>query len=207
MTQGTSRAPHWERSEQASEYGKRALTGELVRLRAAEEDDLVTIADWYRDPEYTVLQSTTYQITSRAETVEHMRKWFDNTTAQGGGNFVVEALDTGQVVGAVNIWGGSLPLRTGTLAIQIGGDFVGKGYGTDALRVAVDFSFRELGLNRLQLNVAAFNPRAIRAYEKAGFVIEGRRRQATFHDGCFHDDLIMAILFDDWAARAAERTA
>ncbi|GAA4185424.1 GNAT family protein [Gryllotalpicola kribbensis] len=199
----SSKAPHWERPEQASAYGKRALTGEIVRLRAAEDDDLDTLAAWYRDPEYTVLQSTVYQITSQAETREHMRKWFDNTAATGGGNFVIETLADSTVVGAVNIWGGSLPLRTATLAIQVGGDFVGRGFGTDALRIAVDFSFRELGLNRLQLNVAAFNPRAIRAYEKAGFVVEGRRRQATFHDGCFHDELIMAILFEDWAARGA----
>jgi RimJ/RimL family protein N-acetyltransferase len=194
-------AAGWVTPEQASEYGKTALTGDLVRLRAAEPDDLDVLARWYRDGEFTVLQSETYQITSQAETVELMKKWFSNQNAHGGGNFVIEALTSGTVVGGVNIWGGRLPHRAGTLAIQIGGEFVGQGFGTDALGAAVGFAFRELGLNRLQLNVAAFNARAIRAYEKAGFVVEGRRREATFHNGRFCDELLMAILFDDWAAK------
>ncbi|GAA4168544.1 GNAT family protein [Gryllotalpicola koreensis] len=185
--------------EHASEYGSAVLTGARVRLRAAEPADLERLASWYRDAEFTVLQSETFQIASQAETVEQMKKWFSNDGVRGGGNFAVESLDSGEVVGGVNIWGGRLPERAGTLAIQIGGPFVGKGFGTDALRVAVDFAFRELGLNRLQLTVAAFNSRGIKAYQKAGFVVEGRRRQATFHDGRFHDQLLMAILFEEWA--------
>jgi RimJ/RimL family protein N-acetyltransferase len=195
--------PLWTTAEQASEYGSGLLTGSRVRLRAVEEGELEQLARWYRDPEYTVLQSRSYQITSHAETLEQMKKWFVNVDNSGSGNFAVEELETHTLVGSVNIWGGALPQRAATLAIQIGSEFVGRGFGTDALQVAIGFAFRELGLNRLQLDVAANNSRGIRAYEKVGFVVEGRRRQATFHDGRFHDELIMGILFDDW--RAAQR--
>ena len=101
------------------------------------------------------------------------------------------------------MFGAKLPQRSATVAIQLGGDHVGKGAGSEALGLAVGFGFRELGFNRIQLDVFAYNSRAIRAYEKVGFVIEGRRRQAMFHDGEFHDDLVMAILFDDWKAARA----
>lgn len=46
----------------------------------------------------------------------------------------------------------------------------------------------------------AFNPRAQRAYEKAGFVVEGIRRQALKGDGERYDDIQMAILAPDWKA-------
>jgi RimJ/RimL family protein N-acetyltransferase len=190
----------WTSNEQASAYGKSLLRGERVLLRPATDDDLKLLAEWYVDPEFTTLQSGTFQITSAADTLEQMKKWFSNKDVRGGGNFVIQLIETGAVVGGVNMFGGALPQRAATVAIQLGGSQVGKGIGTEALRLLVDFGFRELGLNRIQLEVFAYNARAIRAYEKAGFVIEGRRRQIAFHDGRFHDDLVMAVLADDWFA-------
>ena len=49
-----------------------------------------------------------------------------------------------------------------------------------------------------ELRVWAFNTRAIRAYEKSGFVLKGRRREAVFHDGKFHDELVMSVLAADY---------
>jgi RimJ/RimL family protein N-acetyltransferase len=190
----------WTTNEQASAYGKSLLRGERVLLRPATEDDLEVLAEWYVDPEFTTLQSGTYQITSPGDTREQMAKWFSNKDVRGGGNFVIELIESGEVVGGVNLFGGALPQRAATAAIQVGGASVGKGIGTEALRLLLDFGFREIGLNRIQLEVFAYNARAIRAYEKAGFVVEGRRRQIAFHDGRFYDDLLMAVLAEDWFA-------
>ena len=72
------------------------------------------------------------------------------------------------------------------------------GLGTWMVRFARDFAFGELGLHRLELDVFTFNPRAIRAYEKAGFRREGARRDAVRDgDGC-GDDILMAILEEEW---------
>ena len=74
----------------------------------------------------------------------------------------------------------------------------GMGLGTWMVRFARDFAFGELGLHRLELDVFSFNPRAIRAYEKAGFRREGARRDAVRDgDGC-GDDILMAILEEEW---------
>jgi len=74
----------------------------------------------------------------------------------------------------------------------------GKGYGTDAMRVMLRFAFTELNLYRVSLDVFEYNPRAIRSYEKAGFVFEGRMRQWMRRDGRRWDFVYMGILREEW---------
>jgi RimJ/RimL family protein N-acetyltransferase len=99
-------------------------------------------------------------------------------------------------------FGGTRPKdRCATLGIAFGREYIGRGYGTDAMRVIVEYGFREMGLHRIQLGVAPFNPAGIRAYEKAGFVEEGRHRESVLHDGRWYDEVLMSILDHEWAAR------
>ena len=79
-------------------------------------------------------------------------------------------------------------------------DDYGGGYGTEAMRMMVDYGFRELKLHRISLGVFAFNPRAIRVYEKVGFKREGILRDILFYDGEYHDEIVMSILEQEWAA-------
>jgi len=74
----------------------------------------------------------------------------------------------------------------------------GKGLGTDAMRVLVDFGFGEMRLERIWLRVFDYNPRAVRSYEKAGFVKEVLLRHDRFHRGVHHDVHLMAIIRPDW---------
>ena len=76
---------------------------------------------------------------------------------------------------------------------------LGQGLGTEATRLAVGYGFDRLGLHRISLIVLADNARAIGAYERCGFVVEGRLRDTHWQDGTWHDDLAMAILAPDWA--------
>lgn len=73
-----------------------------------------------------------------------------------------------------------------------------KGFGSEATRLLVRHGFEEVGLNRIELEVYAFNPRAMRVYEKIGFRLEGTRRQALLWDGEAVDTHIMAMLEDDY---------
>jgi RimJ/RimL family protein N-acetyltransferase len=85
--------------------------------------------------------------------------------------------------------------RSATFGIIIGDrEFQSKGYGTEATRLMLKYGFEELNLNRIELAVFADHERAVRCYQRAGFVIEGRARQAWFRNGRYHDDLRMAIL-------------
>jgi RimJ/RimL family protein N-acetyltransferase len=90
--------------------------------------------------------------------------------------------------------------RNAELGIFIGDkNYRDQGYGTEGVRLLLRHGFSTLNLHRIFLRVFEDNPRAIRAYEKAGFIHEGRQRQAEYHDGQFHDVLFMSVLRPEWA--------
>jgi RimJ/RimL family protein N-acetyltransferase len=74
-----------------------------------------------------------------------------------------------------------------------------KGFGTKVIKLFLKHGFDTLNLNRLWLRVFETNQRAIRAYEKAGFTLEGRYRQGQFLDGKYVDVMIMSVLQSEWA--------
>lgn len=74
----------------------------------------------------------------------------------------------------------------------------GRGFGTEAAKLLVDFGFRSLRLNRIELEVYAFNPQARRVYEKVGFKHEGTKRQALIWQDEKVDAHIMSILRDEY---------
>jgi RimJ/RimL family protein N-acetyltransferase len=83
-------------------------------------------------------------------------------------------------------------------------DAWGKGFGTEATRLMLEHAFEHLHLHRIGLSVFAFNERAIRSYRRAGFVIEGRAREAIRRDGRWWDEVEMSILDSDWRALSAQ---
>lgn len=76
-------------------------------------------------------------------------------------------------------------------------DAWGRGYGTEATRLMLDHAFDVLGMHRVALYVFEFNKRAIRAYQRCGFVIEGRSRESIYRDGRWWDELAMSVLESD----------
>ncbi|MDX2400228.1 GNAT family N-acetyltransferase [Microbacterium algeriense] len=81
--------------------------------------------------------------------------------------------------------------------IALNPGWMGRGYGTEAARAVLDHAFDDLGVHRVGLDVFAFNPRAERSYEKAGFRHEGRQRETLFWDGEWVDSILMAALSTD----------
>jgi RimJ/RimL family protein N-acetyltransferase len=79
-------------------------------------------------------------------------------------------------------------------------DAWGMGFGTEATQLMLDHAFGTLGLHRIALYVFEFNERAIRAYTRCGFVIEGRSRESIWRDGRWWDELAMSVLESDWRA-------
>ncbi len=70
----------------------------------------------------------------------------------------------------------------------------GKGYGTEATRLILEYGFRTLKLHRIELEVYDFNPRAQHVYEKVGFIKEGVRRDVLLWEGLYHSAIVMSIL-------------
>ena len=184
----------------AFSYGDSILAGELIRLRGVRDDDLPVLAAWEMDPGRLTTLSSWVVPPSEAAARERITRWSANDKDNLG--FAIETLEDPPVlVGNVGLWGARPKDRCATIGIALGREYVGRGYGTDAMRVIVSYGFREMGLHRIQLGVAPFNPAGIRAYEKAGFVEEGRLRESVLHDGRWYDEVLMSVLDHEWAAR------
>lgn len=196
---GSAGAERMANTEQAMDYGSRLLQSNRIRLVAAEDAHFAELARWWQLPEWAVLQQGVIQPRPAETIASQFRQWSDNSS-QAAAGFAVVA--DGVLVGHVTLWGITTVERIGTFAIIIGPEHVGKGYGTEATRLMVDYGFRELGLNKIELQVWSFNDRAQRTYERCGFVVEGVRRAAVFHDGRFHDQTLMGILADEYFAGA-----
>ena len=73
-----------------------------------------------------------------------------------------------------------------------------KGYGTEALSLMLDYGFKALNLHNISLRVYSFNERAIKSYEKIGFKITGKKREALLRNRERHDIILMDILYDEF---------
>jgi RimJ/RimL family protein N-acetyltransferase len=184
-------------------YATGVLDGEHVRLRELHEADLPQLEVWLRDPSILIFDTDTVRPRPEGAPTELLRRWSANDTPASVG-FSIVTRDEGTLVGHVGLFNIDPKDRNAEVNILLGPPHQGRGYGTDAMRVLVRYGFLELGLHRIELGVFAFNERALAAYSKAGFVVEGRRRQRVFHGGSFHDDLIMGILRPEWE-RGQER--
>jgi RimJ/RimL family protein N-acetyltransferase len=90
--------------------------------------------------------------------------------------------------------------RRATFSILIGDkSFWGKGYGTEATRLMVQYGFARLNLHRIELGVLDNNPAAIRAYQKVGFAVDGRAHEYAFVNGRYVDCIWMSLLEQDFS--------
>mgnify|MGYP003530067608 CR=1 FL=1 len=138
--------------------------------------------------------------------VEQLRAHYRNVAAADDRyDFAITAVDDPQ-----SRWLGEAVLknidrvnRCAGFRISLGGaSQYGRGLGTQATRLVLEFAFGMLELHRVELEVYDFNPRARHVYEKVGFVVEGVRRDALWWDGAWHGAVLMAILAPEWRARS-----
>ena len=104
-----------------------------------------------------------------------------------------------KLIGATGIHDVSSVHKNAEIGIVIGNkSYWSKGYGTEALRLMLEYGFDQLNLHKIYLWVFCFNTRAIRAYEKVGFKTEGIFREHVYMNGEYCDDHFMGILRSDW---------
>ena len=176
------------------------LQGELVRLIAANsETDAELFAKWSRDSEYMRLQSSwPTRLWSQKQAKEALRDWMEHERPDEM-EFVIRTLAEDRPIGSIGLDGIRWSHGDTFVGIGIGErEYWGKGYGTDAMRIMLRYAFMELNLHRVSPNVYEYNPRAIRSYEKAGFTVEGRQRQALDRDGRRWDIIYMGSLREEW---------
>jgi RimJ/RimL family protein N-acetyltransferase len=173
---------------------KPTLTGDLVVLRPLDEGDYDALAAAMDDPDVARLTGSHGEI-GEEQAREWMRTRKDQTDRL---DLAIVDKASGTVVGeaVLNKW--DPDNQSCSFRILIGPSGQGRGLGTEATRLIVGYGIEKLGLHRISLGVYAFNPRAQRAYEKAGFKTEGVLRDALRWDGEWVDEIVMSVLAPEW---------
>jgi RimJ/RimL family protein N-acetyltransferase len=176
-----------------------------VYLRPAEREDIPRFVAWLADARTTRTLALIAPLSIAQE-----EAWFERVVAAQGRerwHFVICRRDDDRPVGVVGLDDLDLVNGSAPLGIFIGDAAdQGRGYGSDAIQALLRFAFDSLRLERVWLDVYAFNERATRVYERAGFVREGVLRHALWREGQWWDDVRMAILAGEWRAQVAERS-
>jgi RimJ/RimL family protein N-acetyltransferase len=175
------------------------LEGRLAVLRRHRPENLATVVRWYRDPELAHL--TRYQ--TRPMSVDEIEQFFRvRLLASDALAYAIHERPSDRFVGITTF--SSLDADNGSALfhITIGErDAWGHGLGTETAELMLAHAFERVGLHRVGLSVFSFNTRAVRSYEKVGFRIEGRLRDAIWRDGRYWDELQMGILEGEWRER------
>jgi len=175
------------------------ISSDRVRLRAIERSDIPTFVRWLNDPEVT----ENLLIHSPLSTAEE-EGWFDRHLAANP--------NEGEVLG--------IEVRVGSTWVSVGnaglhqiepvhlaaefGIFIGEkqywnqGFGREATRLMLKHGFEDLNLHRIYLHVYETNPRAVKAYEAAGFKREGVLREAIYKNGRYINVILMSVLHSEW---------
>ena len=179
-----------------------SIKGERVALRHHQYDDLGPVRRWYRDPELARL--TRYSLRPMSD--EDIDRFFHTrlmSPEQVGYAITVRGSD--RLIGSTTFSNLDADNSSTLFHISIGEpDAWGYGYGTEATELMLWLAFERIGLHRVGLSVFAFNERAIRRYEKAGYTVEGRHREAIVRDGDRYDELTMRILATESRARHSD---
>lgn len=170
------------------------LVGERVRLRRAVEADAHARLDNGRHPEILLMYGTDNPDPA-PYTLEQCLAWVEGLQ-QDPLAWVIE--HDGRCIGDARLHSVREQDAKATYAIGLQApEHLGRGLGTEATRLVLAHAFGALGLHRISLRVLAFNERAIRSYEKCGFVIEGRERESCRMGDAWYDDVMMAALASD----------
>lgn len=175
--------------------------GSLVRLADDSPEVLAkAFAKWDRDTEqHRLADSDPAQLWSEKKLKEFIEKRSKNRSQSF--RFSIRTLANDKLIGGAGLWINSWTHADTWLGISIGDrDYWGKGCGTDAMRLIVQYGFLELNLRRISLGLHAYNERALKTYQKIGFQLEGRIRGEGFRDGVRYDSLWMGILREEWLA-------
>ena len=172
------------------------LVGDNIYLSSRNFDDEVIekFTEWLNDFETTDYVGKSSQII----TIEEERKYIEKVK-EGDIIFFIIRKEDDKLIGSIGLHNIDNINRSATLGIFIG-DKSGrnKGFGTEAIRLLLEYGFKYLNLNNINLDVMEFNERAIACYKKCGFKEYGRRRKSYFLCGKYYDKVSMDILVEEF---------
>jgi RimJ/RimL family protein N-acetyltransferase len=174
-----------------------SIVGEKVALGPAGRDQLPAYARWFSDMNTMRTQG---QPEPAPRTVEELETWYESEMSGNPSRkfFSVYDLASWSLIGFVDLQHIDRRHGTATMSLMVGEpDFRGRGFGTEMVRLILDFGFTALGLHNIMLECYEYNL-ARRAYEKAGFREFARWRQAHVMGGKAWDIIYMDCLASEF---------
>jgi len=169
------------------------LVGKKCYLSPIDINDAEKFTEWLNDLELTVNLTLYNSIIN----VESEKVFLENLSKEH--NYSIIDLETDELIGNCGFLEVDNLNQTGEVGIFIGNkSFWGKGYGTEALTLLLDYGFKALNLHNIQLRVYGYNKRAIKSYEKVGFKLIGIRRNALYRNRERHNIIFMDILANEF---------
>jgi len=172
---------------------------QLVRLAMPDpERDAGIESGWTHDPEY--LHSFD-PAPARPQSPDQIRKKYEAAEKDKEKQFyfAIRTRTDDRLIGFVKLSDISWNHGNDNLLIGIGSpDDRDQGYGRESLRMILRYAFGELNLHRVTAGVLGYNERAIRFFERAGFTVEVRRREAIHRYGQRWDDVMLGLLREEW---------
>lgn len=169
------------------------MIGKKCYLSPINLDDAEKYTEWLNDSEiiqYLSLYPMMISLHGEREGLISLSK---------GHNYAIINLDNDELIGNCGLMDIDNLNRTAEIGVFIGNkQYQNKGYGTEALSLLIDYGFNILNLKNIMLRVYSYNERAIRCYQKVGFKIIGKRRNAIERFQKTFDILFMDIIASDF---------
>ncbi|MFD2446491.1 GNAT family N-acetyltransferase [Bacillus sp. CGMCC 1.16607] len=173
----------------------RLLEGEKVYLRPIGLDDTEFYFSTLFNPEVRKLT-----VTQLSYTKEQIHSYIERKSQDSSSLLLLIAIkETDEVIGDIALQSIDHYNRNANIRIAINNhEHQGKGYGSEAMKLMLDYGFGIVNLHRIELNVFSYNENAFHAYKKLGFKQEGVQREALYYDHQYHDSITMSILENEF---------
>ncbi|QDX92496.1 N-acetyltransferase [Brevibacillus laterosporus] len=173
-----------------------------IYLRKMTADDVTIYHTWRNDMEVMRTTNPAIDLCTLDNTQEFVNQVILGSSTSK--SYMIIDKESETPIGIVSLIQIDYKNRNAECIIDIGEKaYWGKGYGTEALRLLLDYAFLELNLHRVSLRVFSFNKKAIALYERMGFKHEGISREYIFRDGKWSDVFHMGVLQREYVATTA----
>ncbi|MEU9625146.1 MULTISPECIES: GNAT family protein [unclassified Streptomyces] len=172
-------------------------TGKQVRLRGIEPED------WTAFMRFAVDEERLGDLLQPPRSAESFRTWAkEQAVAKSdvdGFGLAIEAVDTGEIVGAVGSHHADPRAGWFEYGITMGAEHRRKGFAAEAVVMLLRFMFAERRYHKCQARIFAHNEASLALHRRLGFVEEGRLRDHVFFAGRHHDLVMLGMLADEFA--------
>ena len=170
------------------------LLGDRIYLSPRSVEDAEKFTQWLNDFEVTDYTGRSGQVMSLEGEKEYLK---ENLNPEA--TFSIITIDEDKLIGTVGLDRIDHINRTATLGIFIGDkQYLSKGYGTEAIRLLLDYGFNYMNLHSVKLQLMSFNERALKCYKKCGFKETGKIRENKYINGKYYDTITMDILKNEF---------